>query len=65
MVAHALVCPNNQSVPIRVLNPCEQPVVLKKEELITRMVPIEQRPIVVNSVGITLRHAGKKCDPTI
>ena len=53
MVAHALVCPNNQSVPIRVLNPREQPVVLKKGDLIARMEPVEQRPINVNSVGIT------------
>ena len=37
MVAHALVCPNNQSVPIRVLNPREQLVVLKKGEFIARI----------------------------
>ena len=39
---------------IRVFNPREQPVILKKGELIARMEPVGQKPILVNSVGITL-----------
>ena len=55
MVAHALVCPNNQSVPtcIRVLNPREQPVVLKKGELIARMELVEQEPSGINVVNVS------------
>eukprot|EP00731_Ephydatia_muelleri_P009815 Em0005g401a len=63
MVAHALVCPNNQSVPIRVLNPREQPVVLKKGELIARMELVEQEPSGINAVDVTSSSTRPELSP--
>ena len=63
IVAHALVCPNNQSVPIRVLNPREQPVVLKKGELIARMELVEQEPSGINAVDVTSSSTRPELSP--
>eukprot|EP00731_Ephydatia_muelleri_P030863 Em0022g377a len=63
MVAHALVCPNNQSVPIRVLNPREQLVVLKKGELIARMELVEQEPSGINAVDVTSSSTRPELSP--
>eukprot|EP00731_Ephydatia_muelleri_P035352 Em0116g4a len=44
MVAHAVVCPNAKPVPVRVVNPREEIVVLKKGTEIAHMELLEQDP---------------------
>eukprot|EP00731_Ephydatia_muelleri_P012982 Em0007g292a len=46
MVAHAVVCPNAKPVPVRVVNPREEIVVLKKGTEIAHMELLEQDPVI-------------------
>ena len=42
LVAHALVCPANNAVPLHVLNPREEPVIVPKGTRIATLEPLEQ-----------------------
>ena len=44
LVAHALVCPANNAVPLRVLNPREEPVIVPKGTRIATLDPLEREP---------------------
>ncbi|KAL5502521.1 hypothetical protein EMCRGX_G009314 [Ephydatia muelleri] len=46
MVAHAVVCPNAKPVPVRVVNPRDKIVVLKKGTEIAHMELLEQDPVI-------------------
>eukprot|EP00731_Ephydatia_muelleri_P003773 Em0001g3773a len=49
MVAHAVVCPNAKLVPVRMVNPREEIVVLKKGTEIAHMELLEQDPVILKS----------------
>eukprot|EP00731_Ephydatia_muelleri_P006688 Em0003g936a len=49
MVAHAVVCPNAKPVPVRMVNPREEIVVLKKGTEIAHMELQEQDPVIETS----------------
>ena len=56
MVARALVCPNSKPVPVRVVNPREENVVLKKGTQIAHAELLEQDPVIeISSVSEKLK----------
>ncbi|KAL5505465.1 hypothetical protein EMCRGX_G006900 [Ephydatia muelleri] len=49
LVAHALVCPANNAVPLRVLNPREEPVIVPKGTRIATLEALEREPQMMSS----------------